>query len=645
NVTQYLKDENAYTEKFLGTHESLQKRLFEELKSRVVEDDATVPVKKGEYEYYSRYEKGKQYRIYCRKKTSGKSSEQILLDVNQLTQGKTFCSIGVFEVSHDHKLLAYSVDLDGSEKYTLYIKNLESGELLKEKIENTSTSFVWFQDDKTFLYNVLDKNLRPFTIYRHHLGGDVSADELLYEEKSSEYFAYCYETKSEEYIILYIHGAITTECYFLDSKNASSKPKLILERKRGHDYLVEHHADDFYIRTNDIHHNFRIVKTSVSLPSKENWKEVVTPLDQGLIQEFQIFKNFFVTFERKDALTQIRIHPFGKMSYYVPLHEPVYRTSLHDNPEFDSTQLRFSFDSLITPEHVYDFNIETCEKTLKKKKEIPHFQSELYETKRIYVKSWDGLDIPIDLAFKKGLMDQAAKPPVYLYGYGSYGLSIDPYFSSNRISLLDRGFIFALAHIRGGSCKGRQWYLDGKFLKKKNTFKDFLSAAQGLVDQGYTTAGNIAIAGGSAGGMLIGACVNMKPELFKVAVAHVPFVDTLNTMLDKDLPLTQIEYDEWGNPQNKEYFDYIRSYSPYDNIEKKNYPHILAMGGLNDPRVCYWEPAKWIAKLRDYKTDKNEQLLYIKMDSGHGGASGRYELLKEIALEYTFIFKIFNISK
>ena len=573
SVIQYLNEENQYTEKVLSSHKELEKNLFEELKSRIVEDDVSVPVKKGHYEYYSRYAQGKQYKIYCRKRLEKASPEEILLDVNELAKGYSFCSLGVFEVSHNHHLLAYSVDLQGDEKYTLFIKDLGTGKLLDLKIENTSTSFVWFRDDKTFAYNILDKNLRPYVIYRHTLGNAKATSELLYEEKNPEFFVYCYETKSEEYIIIYVHGAITTECYFLEAHHPSSKPQLIEQRSRGHDYLVEHHGTDFYIRTNDIHHNFRIVKTSVSNPSQKNWLSVFPAQEDALIQEFHVFQDFFVSFERKDALTHIHIHPFNGSSYYLPIQEPVYRTSLHDNPEFNTDLLRFSFDSPVIAEHVYDFNVNTHEKILKKKKLIPHFKSDLYETKRIYALSWDKKKIPIDLAYRKDL--KPGVHPVYLYGYGSYGLSIDPYFSSNRISLLDRGVIFALAHIRGGSDKGRQWYLDGKFLKKKNTFMDFISSAEALISQGYTTASQIVIVGGSAGGMLIGACVNMRPDLFKAAVAHVPFVDTLNTMLDEDLPLTQIEYEEWGNPHDRQYFDYIRSYSPYDNIEKKNYPHIL----------------------------------------------------------------------
>ncbi|MBI2608949.1 MAG: S9 family peptidase [Deltaproteobacteria bacterium] len=647
-VTHYLEAENKYTESILEPEKELRENLFTELKSRILENESSVPQKDGEYYYYYRYEAGKEYEIYCRTpRHSGKSGnpqEEIILDLNELACGQKFFSLGGFALSSNHKLLAYSCDFDGSEKYTLFIKDLEGRTLAPEKIENTAGSIAWFNDHKTFLYSILDKNHRPYAVYKHCLGEDPKKDIKVYEEKTAEMFVGCHKTRSEKYLVLSIHGAMTQENHILDADDSNSKLRLIQKRKRGHEYYLAHHGEDFFILTNDLHPNFRVCKVHVDHPEQENWKEIIAPQKDVFIADIEAFKEHLIVFERKDALTFIKvINLVEAKEHYIHVDEPVYKLSLSTNPEFDTTILRYTLTSPTIPLKVFDYNMKTKTQELKKDKVVPNVDTSLYETERIYTTSWDGEKIPMDLVYKKGLKKNGNNP-VYLYGYGAYGISIDPQFSSNRISILERGFIFALAHIRGGTEKGRYWYEDAKFLKKKNTFKDLVSSAEELISHNYTSKGKIVIVGGSAGGLLVGAVLNMKPELFKAVVAHVPFVDALNTMLDDTLPLTQIEYDEWGNPKDKEYFEYIKSYSPYDNLKEGEYPHILATGGLNDPRVCYWEPAKWIAKIRDLKKDKNYQLLYIKMGSGHFGASGRYEYLKDFALEYTFIFKVFGIK-
>ncbi len=643
-VLKHLKKENEYLEGLLTPQKKLRKNLFQELKARIVENESSVPQKKDDYFYYFRYEKGKQYKIHCRKYKSLKQKEEVILDVNKLAQKKSFISLGNFETSPDHRYLAYSTNFDGSEKYTIYIKDLKTGKLLKDKIENTYYSLAWFNDNQSFLYTVLDENLRPYKVFKHMLGSSSKKDVEIYQEKSSEMFAYVDRARSGKYLFIYLSGAITSEERFLDANNPNSKPVLIQERKRGHEYSASHHGEYFFILTNDKHPNFRVVKTPVSQPSQENWKEVIAPSNTVYIEDIHLFQDYLVVYERKDALTHIRIIRMSEPSeHYVQVEEPVYVLSISENPEFKTSTLRYVLVSPITPGKTYDYDMNTKKQELKKEKQVPTYKREKYQTERIMVKSWDGEEVPVDLLYKKGLKKNG-KNPLYLYGYGSYGASSDPGFVTNIISLIDRGFIFALAHIRGGAEKGRLWYENGKFLKKKNTFKDFISSAEALIEKGYTNQGNIVISGGSAGGLLVGATLNMKPELFKAVVAHVPFVDVLNTMLDDTLPLTQMEYDEWGNPQNKEYFEYIKSYSPYDNLFQGKYPHVFATGGLQDPRVCYWEPAKWLAKMRDLKTDQNYQVLYTHLDSGHGGASGRYDYLKEVALEYAFVLKVFGLS-
>ncbi len=644
-VLDYLKAENAYTEAVMEPTKALQEKLFREMKGRIKETDLSVPVKWGGYYYYSRTEAGKQYRIHCRKKGSMKAPEEVLLDENQLAKEHDFLRIGVREVSPDHRLLAYSVDTSGSETYTLYIKNLETGELLSDAIPNTYYSVEWGNDNRTLFYTVLDAAKRPYKLYRHVLGNPPEKDELVYHEPDEKYFVSLYKSKDREYIFLELESQITTEVRFLNANQPQESFRVIHPRQHEMEYSVEHHSGSFYILTNDQAKNFRLMKTPVDHPGKKYWQEVVPHREDVMLEGMEMFKNHLVLFERKSGLRHIHITDFRyNTSHDIDFPEPVYTVWRDQNPEFDSNILRFSYTSLVTPKSIYDYNMDTRKRRLMKQEEVlGGYDPKQYQSERIFAEAPDGTKIPISVVYKKGFRKDGSHP-FYLYGYGSYGATIEPYFNSNRLSLLDRGFGYAIAHVRGGGEMGRQWYEDGKLLKKKNTFTDFIACAEHLVGQGYTIPNKLVIAGGSAGGLLMGAVTNMRPDLFNTVIAKVPFVDVLNTMLDPTIPLTVTEYEEWGNPNIKEYYFYIKSYSPYDNVEAKAYPNMFVTAGLNDPRVQYWEPAKWTAKLRAHKTDDHLLLLKINMGAGHGGASGRYDYLKEIALEYSFIFDCLDIQ-
>jgi oligopeptidase B len=642
-VIAYLKAENDYVDKVLAPHAELREHLFQELKARVKEDDDSVPAKKDEYYYYSKMVAGKQYAIHCRKKGDLNSPEEIILDENQLAEDKTYFRLGTFSVSPNHKLLAYSEDIDGSETYTVRIKNLETGELLLEEIKNTFYSLEWVNDNRTFYYTVLDENLRPYRLYRHTLGQPVDQDELMYEEQDSQFFVGCDKSRDDRYIFLIIDGKITSEQYFVSADDPQGKFAIIEPRQKGHEYSVIHHEGYFYILTNNNAENFRIARTLVSQPQQKYWQEYISHDPDRLLEGISEFKDYFIIRERYQGLSQLRVIELQhQASHYIEFDDPTYLVFGSSNKEYDTHTFRFGYTSLVLPMTVFEYDLRSRSQTILKQNEVPGgYDPNEYHSERIFARSHDGVEVPISLIYRKDFSRDGTHP-LYLYGYGSYGASIDPSFSTNRLSLLNRGFVYAIAHLRGGSEMGRHWYESGKFLQKKNTFLDFVACAEHLIAEKYTSAGNIAISGGSAGGLLVGATINLKPELFKVAIARVPFVDVLNTMMDDTLPLTPLEYDEWGNPADEVFYRYIRSYSPYDNVEAKAYPHLLITAGLNDPRVTYWAPAKWTAKLRSLKTDDNLLLLKTNIDSGHGGPSGRYEHLKEIALEYTFLLTIFE---
>ncbi|KPL00182.1 MAG: protease 2 [candidate division Zixibacteria bacterium SM23_73_3] len=645
-VIDYLKAENAYTEAVMRNTQKLQDKLYEEMVSRIKETDLSVPVKRDDYYYYSRTEEGKQYKTYCRKRGSLEAEEEILLDVNQLAEGKEYMYLGVHEVSPDHRLLAYAVDTTGSERYTLRVKDLETGELHPDVIDSVSTSLEWANDNKTFFYTITDEAWRPFKLYRHTLGGDIENDVLLFHEKDDAFSLDIAKSKSMGYLYANLESMTTSEVHYLDANNPTGKFKLVHSRQQDLEYSLYHHGDQFYIVTNDNAKNFKLMQAPLSDPSKKNWREVIPHRDSVKLDRIEIFRDFMVLYERENGLKEIKIKDFATGEIHrVEFPEPVYTYWPGWNPDYKSQLLRFTYTSFVTPNSVYDYNMKTRERELKKRKEVlGGYDPDEYESERIFATASDGARIPISMVYRKGI-NKDGNNPLYLNGYGAYGASVDPYFSSNRLSILDRGFIYARAHVRGGGEMGRHWYDDGKLLNKKNTFTDFVTVAEHLIGKKYTSSDRLVISGGSAGGLLIGAVVNMRPDLFRVVIADVPFVDLINTMLDPSIPLTVIEYEEWGDPNEKEYYDYMLSYSPYDNVEAKDYPNMLILAGLNDTRVQYWEPAKWTAKLRATKTDDNRLLLKTNMGTGHGGASGRYDRLKEIAFEYAFMFDVLGMKE
>jgi len=645
-VIKYLEAENEYTEAVMKQTEEFQKLLYEELVGRIKETDLSVPEKIDDYYYYSRTEEGEQYPIYCRKKESLNAEEEILLDQNALAEGYDYFDIGAFQISRDHQLLAYSVDTTGSETFTLYVKDLNAGGLLKDEIKNIYYYVEWGNDNKTIFYTTLDEAKRPYKLYRHILGTAQEEDEMVYQESDEAFYLSISKTRDKEYLIITLGSMTTTEVRYLKADLPKDNFQVIHPRQHEMEYYVAHHSDKFYIMTNDEAKNFKLMEVSVTDPSKKNWKEVIPHSDSVKIDGMDVFRNHLVVYEREKGLKKIRItNLMDSQVHYVDFPEPVYTYWRSRNPDFNTNMLRFNYTSLVTPRSVFDYNMDTKTRELKKQYEVlGGYDPSLYQSERIFAKASDGTMVPLSLVYRKGMVKDGNNP-LLLHGYGSYGISQEPTFSSNRLSLLDRGFVYAMAHVRGGGEMGRYWYEDGKLLKKKNTFTDFIACAEHLIAEKYTSSNKLVIYGGSAGGLLMGAVTNMRPDLFKAVIADVPFVDALNTMLDPSIPLTVIEYEEWGNPNEEEYYDYMKSYSPYDNVEAKDYPNMLITAGLNDPRVQYWEPAKWTAKLRALKTDKNILLLKTKMGEGHMGASGRYDYLKDIAFEYAFIFDLFGIEK
>jgi oligopeptidase B len=657
-VLEYLIAENKYTETMMKHTEKLQNRLFEEMKSRIKEDDVSAPERAGDYQYYFRMEKGKQYKKYFRKKIEATLEEELLLDENELAEGYGYFKIGAFRVSPNHEFLAYSVDVNGSEEYTIHIKDLKSNAILDDSITNTAylsfgvgiSSLEWTNDNKSFLYTTLDEAKRPHKLYRHEIGSDPKEDRLIYQEEDKAYYLFLTKSRDQAFFFMTLQSEVTTEVHFLPDKKPYGDFTIIHPRQQNMEYYIDQQNNNFIIRTNDDALNFKLMKVSVTDPKKENWKELISHRDSVLLRDFEVFKDFIVLHEREEGLTTLRIiNQETKANYYLDFPEPVYmctkpiKTLVH--PDFKSKSLRFNYTSLVTPNSVFEFNMASKRQKLIKQDEVlGGYDPSQYQTERIVAQAMDGKSVFISLVFKKGTQLNG-KNPLLLYGYGSYGYSIDPEFLSYRISLLDRGYICAFAHIRGGSELGRKWYEEGKLLHKKNTFTDFIACAEHLIAKKYTSSNKLCAMGGSAGGLLMGAITNIRPDLFKAVIARVPFVDVINTMFDPSIPLTVIEYEEWGNPNEIEFYNYMRSYSPYDNVTQKNYPIMLITSGLNDPRVQYWEPAKWVAKLRALKTDSNLLLFKTNMGEGHSGKSGRYEIIREIAFYYAFIIDSVGVNK
>ncbi|MEZ4709507.1 MAG: S9 family peptidase [Caldilineaceae bacterium] len=645
DVLDYLNAENEYTQAVMAHTAELQTQLYAEMRGRIQETDLSVPVKHGDYYYYARMEEGKQYAIHCRKRGSLEGAEEILLDENALAQGQEYLRVGVFEPSPDHSLLAYSVDFSGAERYTLYVKDLRTGELRADAIPNVFYSVEWANDNATIFYTTQDDAWRPYQLLRHRLGDDPANDALIFHEPSDSFWLGLYKSKSQRYLFFGAGNMTTSEVYFIPADTPDAAPTLIHPRQRGLEYAVEHHGERFLIVTNDQAVNFRVMEAPVEAPGQANWRELIAHRPNVKIDRLEPFRDHFVLHVREDGLKQLYVTELAdNQTHAVDFPEATYNVWGHENPDFDSALLRFTYASLVTPDAVYDYDMHTRDRELKKQKEVlGGYDPARYATERFFATAADGERIPISLVRRK---DAAAdRPgPLLLNGYGSYGASSDPNFNSNHISLLDRGVTFAIAHVRGGGEMGRPWYENGKFLHKKNTFSDFVACAQHLVDYGYTTPTQLGAMGRSAGGLLMGAVANLRPELFKVIIAGVPFVDVINTMLDASIPLTAVEYEEWGNPNDPQFYVYMKSYSPYDNVAAKAYPHILATAGLNDPRVQYWEPAKWVAKLRAMKTDRNRLLLKTNMGAGHGGASGRFDYLEEVAFEYAFLLDLLEVE-
>lgn len=647
-VIDYLNQENEYNQKMTEHTRDFQQRLFEEMKARIKEDDESVPYKLNGYWYLTRFETGKDYPIYSRKKGGLEAPEELLFDVNEMAEGFEYYSLGGLNVSPDNKMVAFGVDTLSRRKYTIQIKDLQTGEIYPDKIENATGGSTWAADNKTLFYTKKDdQTLRSYRIYKHILGTDSAEDELVFEEEDETFNTYVYKSKSKEYIIIGSHSTLTTEYRILKADDPSGEFKVFQPRERGLEYSIAHYEDDFYVMTNkDKATNFRLMKTPVEKTTQENWVDVIPHREDYLLEDIDIFKKYLVVSERHNGLNKIKVIRWDTSEeYYIPFDNETYTAYTSINPSFDTDILRFTYNSMTTPTSVIDFNMETREKTVLKEQAVldENFDKNNYLSDRIWATAKDGTKIPVSLVYKKGTKLDG-NSPLLQYAYGSYGSTIDPYFSTVRLSLLDRGFIYAIAHIRGGEYLGRNWYEDGKLFNKMNTFTDYIDVSEYLIQEKYTSAEHLYAMGGSAGGLLMGAVINMAPQLYRGVIAAVPFVDVVTTMLDDSIPLTTGEYDEWGNPNNKDYYEYMMQYSPYDNVVAQDYPNMLVTTGLHDSQVQYWEPAKWVAKLRELKTDDNLLLFHTNMDAGHGGASGRFEALKEVAEEYAFLLDLEGID-
>ncbi|MEZ4674053.1 MAG: S9 family peptidase [Caldilineaceae bacterium] len=639
----------TYTQAVMAHTAALQERLYQEMRGRIQEDDSTVPERIDDWYYYRRTEEGKQYPIYCRKEGSLDASEEVLLDQNELAAGHDFCDMGVYRISPDHRLLAFSVDYAGTERFTLQVKDLTTGALLPDAIPDTFYSVEWAADNQTLFYNKQDAAWRPYKVFRHRLGTALTDDQLVYHEDNDSYWLQLYKSKDQRYILLDMHSSTTKEVQFIPADQPAATPTVIHPREHKLEYSVEHHptlrGGVFLIMTNGEAENFRVMTAPVATPGKANWQELIPHRPAVKVDGVEPFANHLVVHERENGLRQIRVVDLAtEQEQLVTFPEPVYNYDRHTNPEFDTTTLRFTYNSLTTPDTVFDYNMVDGTRVQRKQQAVlGGYDPANYVTERRFATARDGTQVPISLVRHRATpVDQPA--PLLLYGYGSYGACIDPYFAASRVSLLDRGMVYAIAHIRGGGEMGRSWYLNGKLLHKMNTFTDFVDCAQSLVDAGVTAPETLTVMGRSAGGLLMGAVVNLRPDLFKAVIAGVPFVDVINTVLDPTIPLTVIEWEEWGNPNKPDEYAYMRAYSPYDNLEAKAYPHILATAGFNDSRVQYWEPAKWVAKLRTLKTDNNRLLLKTNMGAGHAGSSGRFDYLKETAFEYAFLLDMLELG-
>lgn len=647
DVLDYLNAENAYLKEVMKTTTSLQDTLYNEIVGRIKKDDQSVPVRDNGYDYYSRYEEGSSYPLYCRKKI-GSDVEEILLNGPEMAEGYSYYGIGAQSISPDNKVMVFGIDTVSRRQYTLYFKNLETGQLLSDRLSMTGGSATWANDNKTVYYTTKDpQTLRQNKIFKHTLGTDQANDVLVYEEKDETFNSFVYKTKSKAYIMIGSYQTLSTEYRYLDANKPNDAFKIIQPRQKDLEYSVDHYGNDFYIRTNLDAKNFKLVKTPVSKTTLENWSDVIPHREDVYFQDFELFKNYLVVTERKNGLREIRILTWNNaVDYYLKFNDPSYLAYTTSNLDFDTNILRYGYSSLTTPTSTFEFNMETKAQTLLKQDEVVggKFSSKDYVSERLFATANDGTKVPISLVYKKGTL-LSETTPLLLYAYGSYGSSTEARFDESRLSLLDRGFVYAIAHIRGGQEMGRDWYENGKLLKKKNTFTDFIDCGEYLVEKGYTSPAHMYAYGGSAGGLLMGAILNMKPELWNGVVAAVPFVDVISTMMDETIPLTTFEFDEWGNPKDKTYYEYMKSYSPYDNVEAKDYPNILVTTGYWDSQVQYWEPAKWVAKLRELKTDDNLLIMDCNMETGHGGASGRFERYKRTALIYAFLLDLEGIIK
>ena len=645
-VEAYLNSENDYFDKVTASTNNFQKELFEEMKGRIKEDDTSVPYFRNNYFYITRFEKGSQYPIYSRKKESLEVDEEILFDVNQEAREHEYFQLGALNVSPDNKLVAFATDTVSRRQYTIQIKNLETGELLTDKIENTTGGSVWSNDNRTLFYTKKDPlTLRSSSIYRHVLGTDASEDVIVFEEKDETYSTYVYKTKSHKFIVIGSSSTLSSEFRIISADKPYGDWRVIQPREDNLEYSLAHYGDYFYIQTNkDDAINFKLMKTPVNKTTKENWVDVIPHRNETLLEDVSIFKNYLVIEERSNGLGKIRIKTWdGKEDYYLPFNEETYSAGVYANPEFDTNVIRYSYNSMTTPNSVIDFNMKNQTKEVKKEQEVlgGKFDKNNYKSERVWAIARDGKKVAISLVYHKDT-ELNKNTPLLQYAYGSYGYTISDGFSTTRLSLLDRGFVYAVAHIRGGQYLGREWYNDGKMMNKKNSFFDFIDCSKYLIENSYTSAKHLYAMGGSAGGLLMGGVSNLNPELYNGIIAAVPFVDVISTMLDESIPLTTGEFDEWGNPKEKEAYEYMLSYSPYDQVTSKEYPNMLVTTGYFDSQVQYWEPAKWVAKLRELKTDKNTLLLHTNMDVGHGGASGRFDALKETAIDYTFLLALEN---
>jgi oligopeptidase B len=637
-VRAYLEKENAYTDAVMKATEALQKKLYDEMLSRVKETDVEVPYKEGDYFYYTRTEAGKQYNIRCRKKASTDAPEEVVLDINELAQGHAFMSVQAFAVSPDGNLLAYSYDDTGFRQFKLAVKDLRTGKTLGDHAERVG-SVVWANDNQTIFYTQEDAvSKRQFRLYRHTVGA-TDPDPLVYEETDERFNVEAYKTRSQAFIFLVSRSHTTSEARYIPARQPDGEWQVLELRKQGVEYYPDHNGNSFYIRVNDTGRNFRLVSAPVSEPGSKNWHEVMGHNPDIMLDDTDFFRNFCVLYERESGLPQIRVIDLRSgESKRISFPEKAYAAHSYVNRVYDTTEFRYAYQSPITPQSVFSYDMEKGTSTLLKQKEVPGgYDPKKYEVEQIYAVASDGVKIPISvLRLKNAKLDGTGA--LYLYGYGSYGIPMDMFFNSNVFSMVDRGVVYAVAHIRGGGEMGKAWHDAGKMMNKKTTFTDFIACAEDLLKRGYGSKDRLVIEGRSAGGLLMGAVLNMRPDLFKAALVGVPFVDVINTMLDESLPLTVGEFEEWGNPKEKAAYDYMITYSPYDNIEAKAYPNMLVKTSFNDSQVMYWEPAKYVAKMRAMRTDKNILILKTNLSpAGHGGASGRYDRLKEAAFDYAFI--------